>query len=78
MAMERRNLDRQFREGAVRIVRETSKPIAQVARELGVDEGTLGRWVNLDQRAREGDPTDRKMTRVSGQATATRRTRVSF
>ena len=59
--MVRRNFDRQFREGAVRIVRETSKPIAQVARELGVDEGTLGRWVNLDQRAREGDPTDPKM-----------------
>jgi transposase len=55
MAMERRNFDRQFREGAVRIVRETGKPIAQVARELGVHEGTLGRWVNLDRRAREGE-----------------------
>ena len=55
MAMERRNFDRQFREGAVRIVRETGKPIAQVARELGVHEGTLGRWVNLDRRVREGE-----------------------
>jgi transposase len=53
--MERRNFDRQFREGAVRIVRETGKPIAQVARELGVHEGTLGRWVNVDRRAREGE-----------------------
>ena len=53
--MERRNFDRQFREGAVRIVRETGKPIAQVARELGVHEGTLGRWVNLDRRVREGE-----------------------
>src|SRR5258708_29603689 len=26
-----------------------------VARELGLNEGTLGRWVNLDRRAREGD-----------------------
>ncbi len=34
--MERRNFDREFREGTVRIVRETGKPIAQVARELGV------------------------------------------
>jgi transposase len=55
MAMERRDFDREFREGAVRIVRETGKPIAQVARELGVRSGTLGRWVNLDRRAREGD-----------------------
>src|SRR6185369_12464902 len=53
--MERRYFDREFREGAVRIVRETGKPIAQVARELGLNEGTLGRWVNLDRRAREGE-----------------------
>src|SRR6476619_5812954 len=55
MAMVRRNFDREFKEGAVRIVRETGKPIARVARELGLHEGTLGRWVNLDRRAREGD-----------------------
>ena len=53
--MERRYFDREFREGAVRIVRETGKPIAQVARELGLNEGTLGRWVDLDRRAREGE-----------------------
>jgi transposase len=41
--------------GAVRIVRETGKPIAQVARELGLNEGTLGRWVNLDRRVRDGE-----------------------
>jgi len=53
--MERRSFDREFREGAVRIVRETGKPVAQVARELGVHEGTLGRWVNADRRARDGE-----------------------
>ncbi len=31
----RRKFDRDFREGAVRLVRETGKPIAQVARDLG-------------------------------------------
>jgi transposase len=49
----RRKFDQDFRDGAVRIVRETRKPIAQVARELGVNEGTLGNWVALDRQRRE-------------------------
>ena len=54
MPEKRRKFDREFREGAVRIVRETSKAVAQVARDRGVNEGTLGNWVNLDRQAREG------------------------
>jgi transposase len=49
----RRKFDQDFKEGAVRLVRETGKPIAQVARELGVRDGTLGNWVNADRRRRE-------------------------
>ena len=41
----RRKYDSEFREGAVRIVMESGKPVAQVARDLGVNEGTLGNWV---------------------------------
>ena|SRR5688572_20753739 len=50
----RKRYDREFREGAVRIVEETGKPIAQVARELGVNEGTLGNWVVKARRNRDG------------------------
>jgi transposase len=50
MAQARRKFDQDFRDDAVRIVRESGRPIAQVARELGVNAGTLGDWVNLDRR----------------------------
>jgi len=56
MGETRRKFDQDFREGAVRLVRETGKPIAQVARDLGINEGTLGNWVNADKR-RRGDGT---------------------
>jgi transposase len=49
MPEKRRRFDREFREGAVRIVRETNKPIAQVAADLGINPGTLGNWVNQDK-----------------------------
>ena len=51
MSEKRKKYDREFRDGAVRIVEETGKPVAVVARDLGVNEGTLGNWVN---RARAG------------------------
>jgi transposase len=54
MADTRRKFDEDFKRGAVRIVRETGKPIAQVARELGINEGTLGNWCAKDRRHRDG------------------------
>ncbi len=39
MPETRRRYDPDFREGAVRVVRETHKPIAHVARDLGIKSG---------------------------------------
>ena len=49
-----RKFDEDFKAGAVALVLETGRPIAQVARELGVVEGTLGNWVKQAREAREG------------------------
>jgi transposase len=49
MPEKRCRFDRAFREGAVRIVRETGKPIAQVAADLGINAGTLANWVKQDR-----------------------------
>ncbi len=46
MAGTRRKFDPDFREGAIRLVRETGKPIAQVARDLGIILSAHGRsWL---------------------------------
>jgi transposase len=49
MAANRRKFDQDFKAGAVRIVRETGKSIAQVARDLGINSGTLANWVHRDR-----------------------------
>jgi transposase len=49
MSETRRRFDPDFKEGAVRIVVETGKSIAQVARELGISAGTLANWVALER-----------------------------
>jgi transposase len=37
------------------LVIETGKPIAQVARDLGINEGTLGNWCAQERRTRKKD-----------------------
>lgn len=55
MSRNRRNFSPEFKEEAVKLVIETSRPIAQVARELGIHEGTLGNWVNAYRREHADD-----------------------
>ena len=45
MPERRRKFSPQFKAEAVQLVIETGKPIAEVARDLGVHDGTLGNWV---------------------------------
>ena len=56
MSETRRKYDPEFRAGAVGIVRETKRSIAEVARELGINDGTLGNWVKKERIVRgEGE-----------------------
>ena len=54
MPEKRRQYEQEFKEGAVRIVRESGKSIAQIARDLDINAGTLGNWVARDRGEREG------------------------
>jgi transposase-like protein len=50
MTGHRRKFSRQFRAEAVQMVISTGRPIAEVARDLGIGDGTLGNWVNAWRR----------------------------
>ena len=45
----RRKFSDEFKRDAVEIVRSSDKPIAEVARELGIYDSTLGNWVKQDE-----------------------------
>ena len=55
MSSRRKRFSPEYREEAVKLVIDSSRPIAQVARELGLNEGTLGNWVNTYRREHAGD-----------------------
>ena len=46
MRERRRKFSPEFKDEAVKMVVESSRAIAEVAREIQVNEGTLGNWVN--------------------------------
>jgi transposase-like protein len=55
MPQRRRKFSPEFKAEAVRMVIEQSRPTAQVAREIDVQEGTLGSWVTLYREEHAGE-----------------------
>ena len=47
MGRQRREFTPEYKDEAVKLVINTGRPVATVARELGIKEQTLGRWVNV-------------------------------
>ncbi|MEU5547880.1 transposase [Streptomyces sioyaensis] len=55
LSRKRRNFTPEYREEAVKLVIEISRPVAQVARERGLAESTLGNWVDAWRREHAGE-----------------------
>jgi transposase len=45
----RRQFTAEFKRDAVELVRTSGRPIAEIARELGIYDSTLGNWVRQDR-----------------------------
>lgn len=55
MAQKRRKFSPEFRDEAVKMVVVGSRPVAEVAREIQVNEGTLGTWVSRYRQEHAGE-----------------------
>ena len=62
----------EFRERAVRLARESERPISAVARDLGVHPDSLRTWVQQDE-ADNGSRTDRLTSAEREELSALRR-----
>jgi transposase-like protein len=51
----KKSFSSEFKDEAVKMVIETSRPITRVAKELGINEGTLGNWVSVYRREHAGE-----------------------
>jgi transposase len=65
MPERRRKFSPEFRDEAVKMVIDGNRPVAQVARELGINPGTLGNWVAAYRKAH---PVDEEPLSVSERA----------
>ncbi len=60
---KRRQCTDAFKSEAVRLTRESGRPVAQVARELGITDNVLYRWMN-EQRYVESQGSTRPAVRA--------------
>jgi len=57
MGAKRKSYTPKYREEAARLVIDTGRTIAEVAREIGIGEAVLGRWVAVE-RSKMDDPPE--------------------
>lgn len=62
MARRKGTFGPEFRGEAVKLVLDSGRKIADVAREIGVSETTLGNWVRAYRDAHVGDEPDLEMS----------------
>ena len=62
----RRRYTEEFKKAAVRLVRESAHPVAQVARDLGISENVLYRW-RTQHRQAEAHGTTRAAQRAEAE-----------
>ena len=55
MGIKRTKYSPEYKAEAVQLVRRSGRPVAQISRELGVHEVTLGKWVRMQ----ESDSSDK-------------------
>ena len=58
MARSRREVTPEYKDEAVKLVLTTGRAVATVARELGINEATLGRWVSAFKARNETGRTE--------------------
>lgn len=75
MAEKYRKFSPEFRDEAARMVIDSSRSIAEVAREIGVSETTLGNWVRAYREAHAGDEPDLQLSERARLRELERRTR---
>ena len=60
MGQARKKYTQEYKDEAVELVISSGRPIAEIARDLGINEGTLANWVNTARKSGKvkGKPLD--------------------
>jgi transposase-like protein len=51
MGQARKKYTQEYKDEAVELVVSSGRPIAEIARDLGINEGTLGNWVQTAKKS---------------------------